>query len=193
VTNVDYDAGTYDCDDDRGKLFYIRGREQTMSDITDFNQGWEVHKFSNVPHDETPESFKPTVVAKKIRFGYVDFPLIRLADVYLMYAEACLRLGDTSAALPYVNKVRERAGVPAVSSYDADWLLDERARELYWESLRRIDLIRFDKFTSGTFLWPYKGGSYDGQSIPEYRKIFAIPPTEMSANPKLVQNPGYVD
>ena len=191
VTNVDYAAGTYDCVDDRGKLFYILGREQEMTDITNFNQGWEVHKFSNVPHDQTPESYKPTVIEKKVRFGYADFPLIRLADIYLMYAEACLRLNDTSTGLPYVNKVRSRAGAPIVSSYNEDFLVDERARELYWESLRLVDLIRFGKFTSGTFLWPYKGGSYDGQSIPEYRKLFAIPPSEMAANPKLQQNPGF--
>ena len=110
-----------------------------------------------------------------------------------MYAEACLRLGDTSPAIPYVNQVLDRAGVPTISSYDADWLLEERARELYWESLRRVDLIRFGKYTSGTYLWPYKGGSYDGQSIPEYRTIFAIPPSEMAANPKLTQNPGYTE
>ena len=185
VTNVNPETGTFDCDDDRSKLFYIKGRKAVIEDITNFNHGWEVHKFSNVPHDQTPET------CTKKRFGMCDFPLIRLADIYLMYAEACLKLNDTKTGLPYVNKVRSRAGVSEVSSYDADFLVDERARELYWESLRRVDLIRFGKFTSGTFLWPFKGGSYDGQSIPDFRKIFAIPPSEMAANPNLVQNPGY--
>ena len=187
MTNVDPVTGTFDCEDDRGKLFYIKDRKAVIEDITDFSQGWEVHKFSNVPHDQTWET------CTKKRYGMADFPLIRLADIYLMYAEACLRLNDTKTGLPYLNKVRSRAGVSEVSSYDADFLVDERARELYWESLRRVDLIRFGKFTSGTFLWPFKGGSYEGQSIPDFRKVYAIPPSEMSANPNLVQNPGYID
>ena len=117
---------------------------------------------------------------------------MRLAEVYLNYAEACMHLNQKDAALPYLNKLRTRAHASTVSDYDADWLLEERSRELYWEALRRVDLIRFGKFTSGTYLWKYKGGSYNGQSIPEYRKIFAIPPSEISSNKKLVQNPGYV-
>lgn len=190
VSNQNYETGTYDCPDDRGKLFYIKGREEEMKDISVFTQGWSVFKYNNTPHDQTPEQFKD--IAATRNFSSIDFPIMRLAEVYLNYAEACMHLNQKDAALPYLNKLRTRAHASTVSDYDADWLLEERSRELYWEALRRVDLIRFGKFTSGTYLWKYKGGSYNGQSIPEYRKIFAIPPSEISSNKKLVQNPGYV-
>ena len=55
-----------------------------------------------------------------------------------------------------------------------------------------IDLIRFGKFTSGTFLWPYKGGdSFAGQGFPEYKKLFAIPASQLRANPNLHNPEGY--
>ena len=80
----------------------------------------------------------------------------------------------------------------APNDYDQDYLLAERARELMWESHRRTDLIRFGKFTSGTFLWPYKGGdSFVGQSFPEYKKLFAIPASQLRANPNLYNPEGY--
>ncbi|MEM9687752.1 MAG: RagB/SusD family nutrient uptake outer membrane protein, partial [Bacteroidota bacterium] len=72
-----------------------------------------------------------------------------------------------------------------------DFLIDERARELYWEGHRRTDLIRFGRFTGGTYLWPWKGGVKNGTSIPEHLSIFPIPATELVANPKIQQNPGY--
>jgi len=189
VKNQNYVTGTYDVEDDRGKLFYIVGRQEEMTDISVFTQGWSVFKFNNTPHDKTLEEFKE--VAATRNFSSIDFPIMRLAEVYLNYAEACLHLNQKATALPYLNQLRNRANASPVEDYDADWLLAERSRELYWEALRRIDLIRFDKFTSGTYLWKYKGGSYNGQSIPDFRKVFAIPPTEISSNKKLVQNPGY--
>ncbi|NHX22016.1 RagB/SusD family nutrient uptake outer membrane protein, partial [Escherichia coli] len=88
---------------------------------------------------------------------------------YLMYAEAVLRggSGDLSKALTYVNKIRERAygntnGNITASQLTLDFILDERARELAWEGTRRTDLIRFGKFTSGAYLWPWKGGVKGG-------------------------------
>lgn len=189
VSNQDYTAGTYDCADDRGKLFHIKGRQEEMKDISVFTQGWSVFKYNNTPHDQTLEQFRD--IAATRNFSSIDFPIMRLAEVYLNYAEACLHLNQKDAAIPFLNKLRTRAHTSTISDYDADWLLAERGRELYWEALRRVDLIRFDKFCSGTYLWKYKGGSYNGQSIPEFRKVFAIPPSEISSNKKLNQNPGY--
>ena len=125
-------------------------------------------------------------------FADVDFPMIRLGEIYLIYAEACMRLGQPSSALPYLEELSERAGVAAPSEITQDYLVAERARELMWEGHRRTDLIRFGLFHSDTYLWPYKGGDeFAGQAFPEYKCIFALPPTELAANPELIQNPGY--
>ena len=73
-----------------------------------------------------------------------------------------------------------------------DWLVAERARELMWEGHRRTDLVRYGKYTSKDFLWPYKGGDdYAGKGLDATRNLFAIPATERASNPDLKQNPGY--
>lgn len=188
VSNPDYESGTYTCQDKRGQFFYIKGRTQDMSDISDFFSGWSFFKYNNLPHDKDAESYTGTDA-----YANIDFPAIRLGEIYLIYAESVMNMGNNSdaIALGYLNKLRSRAGVGTIGSYNEDYLIAERARELMWEGHRRTDLIRFGKFTSGTFLWKYKGGSYDGQSIPDYKKIFAIPISELAANPELKQNPGY--
>lgn len=188
-TGVDYETGDYTIDDKRGQLFYIKGRSEVMEDMFKFEQGWGVHKWSNVPHDKTPEEYVET--AKTRMFADTDYIFMRLAEIYLAYAEACLELGRKSDALPYLNKLLERAGVSTVSDYDEDFLFGEYSRELYWESNRRRDLIRFGKFCSSDYIWKWKGGTYDGQSFPEYMEIFAIPVSELQANKNLKQNPGY--
>ena len=84
---------------------------------------------------------------------------------------------------------REDAGNPHRNPLCSD---AERFRELLWEGHRRTDLIRFDRFTSSSFLWTYKGGdNYNGQGFSDHMKIFAIPSTELASNPELHQNPGY--
>ena len=100
----------------------------------------------------------------------------------------------SEAMCPVVTKLKEltdRAGVSAPSSVTADFLLEERARELMWEGHRRTDLIRYGKFTTPSFLWTYKGGTFTGQGFDDYMKIFAIPSSELASNPELHQNPGY--
>lgn len=132
-------------------------------------------------------------------FVDVDFPLFRLAEMYLIYAEATLRGGNgvRSTALDYINRLRDRAyyNDPAGRIQDADltldFILDERARELYWEGHRRTDLIRYNRFVEGTYLWPFKGGVSAGTALPEYRKLFPIPVSDLTANPRLTQNAGY--
>ena len=90
-----------------------------------------------------------------------------------------------------LKELTDRAGVSAPSSVTADFLLEERARELMWEGHRRTDLIRYGKFTTPSFLWTYKGGTFTGQGFDDYMKIFAIPSSELASNPELHQNPGY--
>ncbi|MFZ1824014.1 MAG: RagB/SusD family nutrient uptake outer membrane protein, partial [Chitinophagales bacterium] len=128
-------------------------------------------------------------------FVDIDFPMFRLADVYLMYAEAAVRGGaDMGLGITYFNNVRERAYGDAshnVVSIDLDKIINERARELQWEGQRRTDLIRFGLFTGGTYLWPYKGNVPGGTATDEYLNIYPLPNADIVANPNLVQNPGY--
>lgn len=119
-------------------------------------------------------------------FSNTDYPLFRLADTYLMLAE-CQLNGFECNGKSYFDQVRARAGQPAIE-LNAYNLLQERLRELYWEGHRRSDLIRFGQYTGGEYLWSWKGGSLKGQSIPAYRKLYAVPSQFTST---LGQNPGY--
>jgi hypothetical protein len=133
-------------------------------------------------------------------FSDIDFPLFRLGEIYLIYAEAVLRGGsggDATTALGYVNALRTRAyggntsGNISASGLTLPFILDERGRELYYECQRRTDLIRFGEFTTGTYLWAWKGGVLNGTSVGGQYNLFPIPSTDLSSNPNLVQNPGY--
>lgn len=205
VSGQDYVTGTYEVDDLRARSFYIKGRQESMDGaLYVFTNGWSSLKFNNIPHDQTEEEFLPTAATEG--FADVDFPMIRLAEIYLIYAEACMHTGGDASA--QIAALRERAGLAdgsaegsakssgesagPVVSVDTDFLVAERARELMWEAHRRTDLIRFRLFDSDSYLWPYKGGdSYNGQSFQPYMCIFPIPPTELATNKALKQNPGY--
>lgn len=190
VRNADYTTGTYDVNDDRGRMFYIKGRSESMDDaLYVFLNGWSCIKFNNIPHNMDNDSFVATAATKA--YSDIDYPLIRLGEIYLIYAEACMELGQANTAMPMVRELAARSGAQAPTSITEEWLIEERARELMWEGHRRTDLIRYGKFTSSTFLWPYKGGSLSGQGFDDYMKIFAIPTSELASNPELHQNPGY--
>lgn len=129
----------------------------------------------------------------------IDWPFMRLADVYLMAAEAVLRGGtgmSRAEALELVNKVRERAyGDKSGNISDADltldFLLDERGRELCLEAVRRTDLVRYDYFTTDKYLWQWKGGVVDGRSVDAKYNQYPIPYNELTANPNLSNITGY--
>jgi len=105
--------------------------------------------------------------------------------------------GDVGTAVNYINELRERAygdesgNISASDLNDVDFILDERARELYWECHRRTDLIRFGYFTGDGYLWPWKGNAANGTSTDEKFNLFPLPAADVNANPNLVQNPGY--
>ena len=173
--------------DDRAKLFWTSGHNFEMTDYKAWVDGYPSVKFRNTNFQG---SSVPTA------FADTDFPLFRLADVYLMYAECVLRGatgGNATQALDYVNEVRNRSKAASINSTELtlNFLLDERARELNLEGHRRTDLIRFGKFTGGSYLWPWKGGVKDGTAIPDTYKLFPIPLSAIQANPNLKQNPGY--
>lgn len=169
------------------------GQKLEINAVNTATDGYGVYKFRNTT--STGSSGDPTNTG----FVNTDFPMFRLADAYLMYAEAVLRGGsggNATTALGYVNQLRNRSGDPAIGNITSgeltlDFILDERARELYWEGHRRTDLIRFNKFTGGAYLWPWKGGVKDGTATESYRNLFPIPASDRVLNPKLGQNDGY--
>ncbi|MBN9384272.1 MAG: RagB/SusD family nutrient uptake outer membrane protein [Chitinophagaceae bacterium] len=115
-----------------------------------------------------------------------DFHIFRLADVYLMKAEALLRNGHSSAeALPLVNAIRTR-GLPndLYTSVTLEDVYNERRFELAWEGFTRQDMIRFGKFLDARP--PFKPYISDAKYL-----LFPIPQAARDANPKLAQNPGY--
>jgi hypothetical protein len=174
--------------DDVRALFWTEKRTKETYSWTDFNAGYSVIKYTNLKRDGTAGSHE--------LFPDTDFPLFRLSDVYLMYAEAVLRGGsggDLGVALGYVNELRSRALAPQInnSGLTLDFLLDERCRELYWEGHRRTDLIRFGKFTN-SYKWNWKNGVYVGTTnISDDYTVFPLPVSELAANKNLIQNKGY--
>ena len=127
------------------------------------------------------------------KFVDTDLALIRLAEVYLNYAEAAVRKNvNTGNALTYINQLRSRAGVAGITNLTTDNILDERARELYWEGFRRTDLIRYDRFVEGSYLWPFKGGVVAGTAVDNFRKLYPIPSNIILASKGVIkQNTGY--
>ena len=199
LTTPNYQTGEYLTGDKRADgLFHIKGRHENLGNghLYDFKYGWVSRKFNNIPHDKTEEEFLPTAATKS--YSDIDFPLIRLGEIYLIYAEACMHLTETSKAIPYIKKLQERAVVDfdeaavVESLITKDWLMKERARELYWEGHRRTDLIRFGLYNTDKYIWPYKGSDAStGRAFAEYMTVFAIPPTELATNDLLYQNYGY--
>lgn len=177
---------------DSRALFHSDGQSLDIQDVSNFNQGYAIGKWRNVDVDGNAGSDAAG------DFVDIDFPMFRLSDAYLMYAEAFLRSGQGSAAdaLSYVNLVRARAygntsGNISSNQLTLDFILNERARELYWEGHRRTDLVRFNKFTGSAYVWPWKGNVQAGAPTAAYRNLFPIPSNAIAGNPNLTQNPGY--
>ncbi|UMY65954.1 MULTISPECIES: RagB/SusD family nutrient uptake outer membrane protein [unclassified Flavobacterium] len=167
-------------------------RDVEITDIANRDQGYILAKFSNISSTGVPGTSGT--------FVDTDFPVFRLADAYLMYAECAVR-GAAGASIAtgtnYVNQLRQRAnnGSTAANIADGeltlDFILDERARELHWEAHRRQDLIRFGKYTGGSYNWAWKGNGQNGIAISNNFKVFPIPALSIASNPNLTQNTGY--
>ncbi|HEY1195435.1 RagB/SusD family nutrient uptake outer membrane protein [Flavobacterium sp.] len=173
---------------DKRGMFHTDGQALDITNISTFTDGYAVTKYINKKSDGSP--------AQRAEIPDTDFPVFRLSDAYLMYAEAVVRgatTGSIATAVGYVNQIRGRAEATAISSADLtlDFILAERGRELYWECHRRTDLIRFGKFTGGSKIWQWKGGTMDGIATDSYRDLMPIPSKTIQANPTLKQNPGY--
>lgn len=178
---------------DKRAMFWTDGQKLEIADIGQFTDGYAITKFSNMT------STGAAAAHAHPDFVDTDYPVFRLADVYLMYAEAVLRgatTGNATTALGYVNALRTRAygnttGNITSAQMTLDFILDERSRELYWEGHRRTDLVRYAKFTGGAYLWPWKGKVAAGASTESFRDLYPIPSNDLGANPTLKQNSGY--
>ena len=191
--------------DKRAQFFSVDHSKETWIDgkdfQKDFNNGYACIKWRNVTKD------REELVKGGTQYSSIDYPLFRTADAYLMASEAILRMnGSKDEALKLINTVRDRAYLAgsfgsntpnrvALSDLNLDFILDERARELHTELIRRTDLIRFNKYTKNNN-WDWKGstgmaGDYLGKDVDDKYNLFPIPQDEFTVNPNLVQNPDY--
>jgi starch-binding outer membrane protein, SusD/RagB family len=188
-------VGLFDAQDIRGQ-FWTTGQNLVMTQLLDVpTDGYSSTKFRN-------RTRTGAVAPNRDPAGNwvdVDFPLFRLGEIYLIYAEAVARGGtggSNATALGYLNQlaVRARPGDPNAGTsaqLTLPYIINERGRELFWECHRRTDLIRFGQFTTSAYLWAWKGGIAGGTAVDSKYNLFPIPTTDLSSNPTLVQNPGY--
>ena len=173
---------------DKRATFYTGSYTQDIDEVRresdGWANGWKSLKFKNINHDGT--------AAQSSGFVDTDWPVFRSADAYLMYAE-CAARGDADNAkgLSRLNDVHTRAGLTAPLTLTLDNIIDERGRELYYEGFRRQDLIRFGLFTTGDYLWEFKGGVKEGAAVDSHFNLYPITAGDLNANGNLVQNPGY--
>lgn len=186
-----FPGGAASADRRASSVWFTNNQSVGITDLLNFQQGLGSPKFRNVRKDGTPGS--------DLEFVDTDFPMFRLADAYLIYAEAVLRGGggSTGQALTYVNALRQRAygsnaGNITGAELTLDLVLSERARELYWEGHRRQDLIRYNRFTTNG-VWVFKGGVQAGRTTEAFRNLYPLPASELVANRNLQQNEGYGD
>lgn len=180
--------------DTRSKMLHPEHAEnERIIDPSKFTDGVPVVKFVNLKKDGTP-------VTEANREVYTDFPYFRLGEVYLNLAEAVLKNGQGATkqeALAKVNELRARAydkntGYQITEKdLTLDFILDERAREFFFEAHRRTDLIRHNKLTTGTYLWDWKGGVAGGKAVDDKFNIYPLPADDTGVNTGLEQNPGY--
>lgn len=192
---MDLSSGTYSISpfsSDKRGMFYSDGQNLEIGSIPPFEDGFAVTKWTNIDSNGNQGSDSSG------NFVDTDIPLIRLAEVYLNYAEATLRGGggDINTAVSLINQIRERgfgssSGTISSGDMTLDFILDERSRELYWEGLRRTDLIRYNRFTNSSYLWPFKGNEATGVGVDDYRNLFPLPANVVAINSNLTQNEGY--
>ena len=179
--------------DIRGK-FYTDGQTKEIEDLGNFQSGYAFIKYDNLKADGS-------VLSDANSFPDTDFPVFRLADVYLMLAE-CQVVGGVNvningkSGIDYFNDVRSRAGVTRLNAPTADDIINERGRELAWECHRRSDLVRFNLLTTDTYLWSHKGMNSNAgtpHSVDAKYNLYPIPASDIMSNPNLAaaQNNGY--
>lgn len=184
---------------DARKTIFAGTRPIDIENVSTGAQGYILKKYSN--------KTAAGVSGPNSTFVDTDFPLFRLGDVYLMFAEAQMRkdgatnsgstTNATAQSLAYINDLRQRANAGSTAAnvtqtqVTLNFIIDERARELHWEGHRRQDLIRFNKYTGSNYNWAWKGNIANGTSIEDNLKVFPIPSDALLSNTNLTQNAGY--
>lgn len=167
----------------------VKDRKYTNDVLATFTEGFATTKYSSNRSDGAA-THDPSQTDN-------DIFVMRLAEAYLIYAEAEARAAGATSTLEkgtgYINMLRSRANNNVQkASYTLDEVLDERSRELYFEGMRRTDLIRYGYFGGNSgYTWQWKGGVQAGGKFDAFRNIFPLPTTELGANINLKQNPGY--
>lgn len=162
--------------DDRA-LFQSVDRRLSCRRRPVFEDGFSVAKFNNLYSASTKE-------VENALTSSADFPLMRLAEAYLTLAEAEWRSGNTAEALRNINVLRSRAHAKPMESIDPKGyaILDEWAREFYFEGRRRTDLIRFGCFGGeNDYLWQWKGGTILGRNFSESLNFYSLPADSLIA------------
>ena len=174
----------FDESTDKRANFYT-GYGKEIPNVMDYKSGgYKSMKYRNINADGT--------AAQANGFVDTDFPVFRSADAYLMLAECAARgAGDKAEGLAALNAVRVRAGLAEVAELTLQGIIDERARELYHELVRRQDLVRFGQFTTADYLWDYKGGQKEGVAVDAKYNLYPLCSSDVNANSKLEQNQGY--
>lgn len=175
--------------DDRAMFYSGEGggkRQVKLETVTKFTDGFSIVKWTALKTDGSNGS-DPSVPD-------TDIPLFRLAEAYLIRAEANLRDGQPANIVKDdINMLRNRAHATPWEDNDVtlDNILDERARELYMEGHRRSDLVRYDYLTTSKYMWDWKGGTAEGAPVSSIYNIYPIPNSDINSNENMEQNPGY--
>lgn len=174
------------------------GKRMTINNLGDLSRSYvlETPRFMKlvtaIHHGKSFDSLS----GEKHDLGKVfkDWYIMRLSETYLLRAEAYLDLGNKEAAAKDINQVRERAGADLInpSEVNIDYILDERARELFMEEFRINTLMRLNKLTD--YLMKYNAKvKQAGYILDDHLNKLPIPNSEIEANKEggLMQNPGY--
>ena len=174
--------------DDRA-LFWGVGHTLELGANTDFDHGIPTVKWNdNYSNGGTPHD---------TYYVDIDFFLFRIAEAYLNAAEAEMHINGVTSekAKKYIDAIRNRAHAATKTSYTLSDVLDERAREFYFEGYRRVDLVRFNKYGGqDNYNWDYKNGVEDGSKKIKFdktRNLFPLYADEILANSNLTQIVGY--
>lgn len=166
----------------------------------EFYDCWSVVKFTGV-YSTAPHPAKN--VASDANWPDTDIPLLRLAEAYMIEAEALFRQGGKEVeALDIINNViRKRANAAPLTSLDEKTLCDEWSREFYTEGRRRTDLIRFNRFagpkaSANSYTWEGRGNKKSGEPYVELEEKwnwYPIPNDDKASNPnyKKTKGDGY--
>jgi len=156
-----------------------------------FYNSWAGLKFTGVYSIASLPKLSPR---RSKDWADTDIPMLRLAEAYMIQAEALFRMGNKSGALSIINnEIRDRANAAPLLDLDEETLLDEWSREFWFEGRRRMDLIRFGRFFGpqadmNHYHWEGRMGKPDGQAFfvsgtPEYMNWFPIPDEDKGSNP----------